>query len=71
MVRKIIELQQKFRDLDNPRFIWEVEFLYTDGHGVPHARLRNITTGVDARTYSCEVISDPRRFQPVLVEDVE
>lgn len=69
-MRKTVELKQRFRDLDNPRSVWEVEFLYADGHGVPHARLRNITTGVDARTYSCEVVSDPRRFRPIVAEDV-
>ncbi|GAB3128066.1 hypothetical protein [Novispirillum itersonii] len=65
MARKTVELGQRFQDVGNPRVLWEVEFLYTDGHGVPHARLRNVQTRVDARTYSCAVLNDPRRFKLV------
>ncbi|MGC2855608.1 hypothetical protein ACM64Y_09035 [Novispirillum sp. DQ9] len=68
MARKLLELGQRFREADNPRSLWEVEFLYKDGHGVPHARLRNVLTKVDARTYSCAVITDPKRFKPVVGE---
>ncbi|NKD55322.1 MULTISPECIES: hypothetical protein [unclassified Haematospirillum] len=71
MARKPIELGQRFRGVENPRSLWEVEFLYTDGHGVPHARLRNLTTRVDSRTYSCDVISDQRRFRQVELETAE
>lgn len=65
MARKAIELGQRFQEAENPRSMWEVEFVYTDGHGVPHARLRNIMTRVDARTYSVAVITDTKRFRPV------
>lgn len=65
MARKSVEPGQRFQEAGNPRSLWEVEFVYNDGHGVPHARLRNIMTRVDARTYSCAVIMDPRRFKPV------
>lgn len=68
MTRKTIELGQRFQEMDNPRGLWEVEFIYSDGHGVPHARLRNVKTRVDARTYSCAVILDGRRFRPVMAE---
>ena len=63
MTRKTIELGQRFQEHDNPRGLWEVEFVYADGHGVPHARLRNLKTRVDARTYSCSVLMDGRRFR--------
>lgn len=63
MARKTIELGQRFQEIDNPRGQWEVEFVYEDGHGVPHARLRNLKTRVDARTYSCSVIMDGKRFR--------
>lgn len=68
MARKNIELGQRFQEAGNPRGLWEVEFVYNDGHGVPHARLRNIRTGVDARTYSCAVIMDERRFRPIALD---
>lgn len=70
MARKTVELGQRFQDVGNPRVLWEVEFLYTDGHGVPHARLRNVQTRVDARTYSCAVLNDPRRFKMVAAAPV-
>lgn len=65
MARKTLELGQRFQEANNPRSLWEVEFVYNDGHGVPHARLRNLQTKVDARTYSCSVILDKQRFVPV------
>jgi len=65
MGRKLVELGQRFQEAHNPRRLWEVEFVYRDGHGVPHARLRSLSTGVDKRTYSWSVITDPRRFRPV------
>ncbi|KJS43626.1 MAG: hypothetical protein VR70_02335 [Rhodospirillaceae bacterium BRH_c57] len=68
MARKLVELGQRFREADKPRSLWEVEFLYNDGHGVPHARLRNLLTKVDERTYSCSVIMDTKRFKPVVAE---
>lgn len=71
MARKPVELGQRFRDMDNPRSLWEVEFLYADGHGVAHARLRNLTTRVDSRTYSCDVIADPRRFRQIALESAD
>lgn len=63
MARKTIELGQRIQEIGNPRGLWEVEFVYEDGHGVPHARLRNLKTRVDARTYSCSVILDSKRFR--------
>lgn len=64
MARKTLEIGQRFREADNPRTLWEVEYLYKDGHGVAHARLRNVHTKVDARTYSCAVVTDTKRFKP-------
>lgn len=65
MTRRNVELGQRYQEADKPRSLWEVEFVYQDGHGTPHARLRNIDTQVDARTYSCAVIMDTRRFKPI------
>jgi len=65
MARRTVELGQRYQETNNPRSLWEVEFVYQDGHGMPHARLRNLNTQVDARTYACEVIMDTKRFKPV------
>lgn len=65
MARKQVELGQRFEEVNKPKNLWEVEFVYEDGHGVAHARLRNLMTRVDARTYSCTVITDTKRFKPV------
>lgn len=65
MARRTVEPGQRYQEADKPRSLWEVEFVYQDGHGTPHARLRNLNTQVDARTYSCAVIMDPRRFKPI------
>ncbi len=68
MARKSIELGQQYQQADNPRAQWEVEHVYSDGHGVPHARLRSLKCRVDARTYSCSVLLDARRFVPLAVQ---
>ena len=65
MARRTVELGQKYQETNNPRSMWEVEFVYQDGHGLPHARLRNLNNHVDARTFSCAVIMDTSRFRPV------
>jgi hypothetical protein len=65
MTRKAIELGQQYQQADNPRAQWEVEHVYNDGHGVPHARLRSLKCRVDERTYSCSVILDARHFLPL------
>ncbi len=65
MARRNVELGQRYYESDKPRSLWEVEFVYQDGHGMPHARLRNLNTQVDARTYACAVILDTERFKPV------
>jgi len=63
MARKTVELGQRYQELNGT--LWEVEYVYQDQHGMPHARLRNVRTRVDARTYACAVVADARRFLPV------
>ncbi len=68
MARRTVELGQRYQETNNPRSLWEVEFVYQDGHGLPHARLRNLNTQVDARTFSCAVIMDTTRFKPITAQ---
>ena len=37
MVRKAVELMQRFRDLDNPRFVWRLSFCIQTVTGFPRA----------------------------------
>lgn len=65
MKRQNVEVGQRFRERTSWAAEWEVEFIYNDGARIPHARLRNIRSPVDARTLAIEALLDRNRFERV------
>lgn len=65
MKKQTVEVGQRFRERTAWGAEWEVEFVYTDGVRIPHARLRSLRSPVDARTLAVEALQDRTRFERV------
>ncbi|GAA0574761.1 hypothetical protein [Caenispirillum bisanense] len=65
MKKLSVEVGQRFRERTSWAAEWEVEFIYSDGARIPHARLRSIRSPVDARTLAIEALLDRNRFERV------
>lgn len=62
-----VKIGQLYRSQTVSNRLWQVEFIYIDGHGIPHARLRDIYQQSETITLAAEVLSDTNRFKQEIV----
>lgn len=58
-----VQVGQLYRGQTAGNRLWQVEFVYADGHGIPHARLRDVNQQSETITFAAEVLSDQSRFK--------
>lgn len=58
-----VQVGQTYRGQTVGNRLWQVEFVYADGHGIPHVRLRDVNQQSDTITFAAEVLSDQSRFR--------
>lgn len=58
-----VQVGQRYRGQTSTNRLWEVEYVYADGHGIPHARLRDVNQQSETITYAFEVFGDQSRFR--------
>ena len=63
-----IRAGQQYYSVDGAAKVWQVQEIFGDPSGVRHARLFNVAAPTEIRTYTCNVLSDSRRFR-LLSED--
>ncbi|HEY5597983.1 MAG TPA: hypothetical protein VIK47_04175 [Kiloniellales bacterium] len=69
-MRKQINICDRFRDCTAFWNTWEVERIYADPMGVPHAVISNTADARERRTIACSTLLDRRRFR-LVTEDVD
>lgn len=65
MGKQSVTVGEKFRERTAWGGEWQVEFIYTDGVRIPHARLRSLRSPADARTLAVATLLDRTRFERV------
>ena len=58
-----VQVGQLYRSQTPGNRLWQVEFVYADGHGIPHARLRDVHQQCETITFAAEVLTNPSRFK--------
>lgn len=58
-----VQIGQVYRSLTPSSRLWQVEFMYADGHEIPHVRLRDVNQRSETITFAAEVLSDGSRFK--------
>lgn len=58
-----VQVGQLYRSQTSSNRLWQVEFVYADGHGIPHARLRDVNQHCETITFAAEVLADSSRFK--------
>ena len=59
-----VQIGQMYRGQTPGSRLWKVEFMYADGHGIPHVRLRDVNQRSETITFAAEVLADTSRFKP-------
>ncbi|HEX9791982.1 MAG TPA: hypothetical protein VGA60_15080 [Kiloniellales bacterium] len=67
-MRKRINIGDCYRDCTAVWNVWEVQRIYMDLLGVPHAIIRNTADVKDRRTIACPTLLERRRFELVTEE---
>ncbi len=62
-MRKRVNICDRFRDCTASWNTWEVERIYMDLTGVPHAVISNTADARERRTIACLTLLDRRRFR--------
>lgn len=60
-----VELGDMFRRLAGIGTVWQVEFIYMDEAGIPHARVHDVKQPGDRRTLAMSVLQDREQYEPV------
>jgi hypothetical protein len=68
-MRKRINIGDCYRDCTAVWNVWEVQRIYLDLLGVPHAIIRNSADAKDRRTIACPTLLERRRFE-LVTEDI-
>jgi hypothetical protein len=68
-MRKRINIGDCYRDCTAVWNVWEVQRIYMDLLGVPHAIIRNSADAKDRRTIACPTLLERRRFK-LVTEDL-
>lgn len=64
-MRRQINIGERYRDCSSVWSQWQVERVYLDSLGLPHAVVRNVADDMERRTIACPTLLDRRRFQLV------
>ena len=64
-MRKHVNIGQCYRDCTATWIQWQVERVYQDFLGLPHAVVSSLTDDMEQRTIACPTLLDRRRFELV------
>lgn len=62
-MHKHVDIGQCYRDCTATWVQWQVERVYQDFLGLPHAIVSSLTDDMERRTIACPTLLDRRRFE--------
>lgn len=62
MRRPAVQLGDRFVTAKTFRGAWEVEHVFNDPSGIPHARLFNVNSPRDKRTVALSILAEGREY---------
>ena len=62
---KHVNIGERYRDCTSVWTQWQVERVYLDPLGLPHAVMSSVVDDMERRTIACPTLLDRRRFQLV------
>jgi len=60
---KQVNIGERYRDCTSIWSQWQVERVYLDLLGLPHAVMSSVADDMERRTIACPVLLDPRRYE--------